>query len=131
MGNKSALVLEAQEITSKQACSYVFMYELHQNTCLLVFSPFSAYFYPPMDNGLLGEFLCIAIMINLRTVKHNIGITRVRSIVCGGGSGIPQLKLGPFSSTLGLGMRLLILTSPKFSCTEIMQVSIPIPLRCS
>ena len=34
------------------------LYELkesHQNTCLLVFSPFSAYFYPPppMDEGLL------------------------------------------------------------------------------
>ena len=25
--------------------------KLHQNTCSLVFSPFSAYFYPPMDKG--------------------------------------------------------------------------------
>ena len=42
-------MLEAQEITSKQACSYVSCKKLHQNTCLLVFSLFSsAYFYPPM-----------------------------------------------------------------------------------
>ena len=37
MGNKSALVLEAQEITSKQACSYVFMYEItskHMFACI-------------------------------------------------------------------------------------------------
>ena len=29
-------------------------FHVHQNTCFLVFSPFSAYFYPPpMDKGLL------------------------------------------------------------------------------
>ena len=31
-------------------CSYVLM----NYTCLLVFSPFSTYFYPPMDEGLEG-----------------------------------------------------------------------------
>ena len=38
-----------------QAKKHVLMFScktLHQNTCLLVFSPISAYFYSPMDKGL-------------------------------------------------------------------------------
>ena len=34
-------------------CSYVFMQKIHQNMSLLVISPFSAYYYPPMDKALL------------------------------------------------------------------------------
>ena len=39
--------LEAHKITRKQARSCAFcVQKLHQNTCFLVFSPFSAYFNP-------------------------------------------------------------------------------------
>ena len=35
----------------QQACSYVFVPENYiKNTCLLVFSPFSAHFYPPITS---------------------------------------------------------------------------------
>ena len=40
-------VLEAQDVTSKQACSHVSYKKPHQSTCSLVLPPFSVYFYPP------------------------------------------------------------------------------------
>ena len=40
-------------ITKKQACSYVFGKQIHQNTCSLAFISFSAYSPPNiMDKGL-------------------------------------------------------------------------------
>ena len=44
-----------QENRCKQACSYVFVQENYINARLLVFSPFSAHFYPPLHhNGKKG-----------------------------------------------------------------------------
>ena len=52
MGGKSAWSTRDYKQTSMFLCFHIRNYI--KNTCLLVFSPFSAYFYPPMDKGLLG-----------------------------------------------------------------------------
>ena len=56
-----------QENMCKQSCSYVFVPENYIKARLLVFSPFSAHFYPPLrHNGKRVHFHLVSCMYRSR-----------------------------------------------------------------